>query len=50
MRKTLYLIGAIVGTVLPYYYLFQFFGQYGFDVGLFAQRTQQIIQWPPFSF
>ncbi len=39
MRKTLYLIGAIVGTVLPYYYLFQFFSQYGFDVGLFAQQA-----------
>lgn len=39
MRKTLYLIGAVAGTVVPYYFLFRFFSQYGFDVGLFAQQA-----------
>jgi hypothetical protein len=39
MTKTLYLIGAVAGTVIPYYFLFQFITQNGFDVALFAQQA-----------
>jgi hypothetical protein len=38
MRKPIYLIGAIVGTVVPYYFLIQFFMQNGFDLQLFVQQ------------
>jgi hypothetical protein len=38
MRKTIYLIGAILGAVLPYYFLIQFMMQHGFDLRLFAQQ------------
>jgi hypothetical protein len=38
MKKTLYLIGAIVGTVLPYYFLIQFLLQHGFNLPLFVQQ------------
>ena len=38
MRRTFYLIAAIVGTVLPYYFLIQFFMQHGFDLPLFVQQ------------
>jgi hypothetical protein len=38
MRKTIYLIGAIAGTVVPYYFLIQFLMQYGFDLPLFVQQ------------
>jgi hypothetical protein len=38
MKKTIYLVGAIVGTVLPYYFLVQFLLQYGFDLPLFVQQ------------
>lgn len=38
MRKTSYLIGAIAGTVVPYYFLIQFLLQYGFDPALFVQQ------------
>ena len=38
MKKTIYLIGAIVGTVLPYYFLIQFLLQYGFDLPLFVAQ------------
>lgn len=39
MTKTLYIIGAIIGTLVPYYFLFRFVGQYGFDVALFTQQA-----------
>ena len=39
MRKTMYLVGAIVGTVVPYYFLIQFLKQYGLDFPLFLQHT-----------
>lgn len=39
MRKTLYLLGAIIGTVVPYYFLIQFFLQNGFDLALFVQQA-----------
>jgi hypothetical protein len=38
MRKTIYLIGAIIGALLPYYFLIQFLMQYGFDLPLFVQQ------------
>lgn len=38
MRKTIYLIGAIIGIVLPYFFLIQFLMQYGFDLPLFFQQ------------
>ena len=38
MKKTIYLLGAIAGTVLPYYFLIQFLLQYGFDLPLFVQQ------------
>ncbi len=38
MRKSIYLIGAIAGTVLPYYFLIQFLIQDGFDLPLFLQQ------------
>ena len=38
MRKQLYLIGAILGTLLPYYFFIQFLWTYGLDVNqLFSQ-------------
>ena len=36
--KRFYLIGAILGTVVPYAFLIQFFLQNGFDVVLFVQQ------------
>ena len=32
MRKQLYLIGAILGTLLPYYYFIQFLWTYGLNL------------------
>lgn len=38
MRKTIYLIGAIIGIVLPYFFLIQFLMEYGFDLPIFFQQ------------
>ncbi len=38
MKKIIYLLGAIVGTIIPYYFLIQFVLQNGFDVPLFVQQ------------
>ena len=32
MRKNLYLVLTLLGLVLPYYFLFQFLGTFGFDI------------------
>jgi len=37
--KKFYLIIAILGTIIPYVFLFQFFIQNGLDVGLFLQQS-----------
>lgn len=39
MRKPIYLLGAILGTVIPYTFLFQFLQQNGFDLSLFVQQA-----------
>lgn len=36
--KRFYLIGAILGTLIPYAFLIQFLMQNSFDVGLFVQQ------------
>lgn len=38
MKKTFYLLGAIVGAVLPYFFLIQFLMQYGFDLPYFFRQ------------
>lgn len=39
MAKQLYLISAIFGTIIPYYFLARFFAQNGLDIGLFLQQA-----------
>lgn len=38
MRKQLFLLGALVGTVLPYYYFVQFLLAHGLDIPLFVAQ------------
>jgi hypothetical protein len=38
MKKIIYLLGAIMGTIVPYYFLIQFILQNGFDVSQFVQQ------------
>ncbi len=36
--KKVYLILAVIGTILPYYFLIQFIAENGFDVALLGQQ------------
>jgi hypothetical protein len=36
--RTVYLISAIIGTVLPYVFFIQFFGDSGINLALFARQ------------
>jgi hypothetical protein len=38
MRKNLYLVAAIAGTVIPYYFFISFLVQYGLDWSLIWQQ------------
>jgi Protein of unknown function DUF2834 len=38
MRRKIYLMLAIVGMVIPYYFLISFLAAYGFDVRLFLKQ------------
>lgn len=39
MTKQLYLVGAILGTVIPYFFLARFVAQNGLDVSLFLRQA-----------
>jgi hypothetical protein len=38
LLKRLYLLGAILGTVLPYFFFIRFGLEHGLDIGLFVQQ------------
>jgi hypothetical protein len=38
MRKNLYLAFAVLGLVIPYYFLFRFLGSSGVDIGLLTRQ------------
>lgn len=38
MTKRLYIIGAVLGFVLPYAYFISFLFEHGFDLGLFVEQ------------
>ena len=37
-KKSIYLILALLGLVVPYWFLFKFLGSYGFDLALLIQQ------------
>jgi len=38
VNKTIYLVSAVLGLLLPYYFLFAFLGAHGFDLPLLIQQ------------
>ncbi len=38
MKKTIYLTFAIIGLIIPYYFLFSFLGENGFNIPLLIQQ------------
>ncbi len=42
MRRKLFLLGAIVGTILPYYYLISFLIEHGLDLDLILDHLFRI--------